>query len=108
RVTHALKNATRPDDVIARVEGGEFVLLLNDLHDRDPLSTLCANLTRAVSQTPTRGRRLSTHIGFALCPDDGTSATQLIVAAGRAMNTGKTAGQHRAHTGQSAAGEQRA
>lgn len=91
RIAHTLEAAAQPGDAAAHVDGGDFIMLVSDLDNRDPIWAICAHLSAEISELSTDNMRLSTIMGSAVCPDDGTDASFLVMAAERAMHTAKRA-----------------
>ncbi|MCH7343178.1 diguanylate cyclase [Pelomonas sp. CA6] len=83
----------RAHDTVARVGGDEFVLLLPALHDRQEceliLARLRAEIARPVALPSGVWVRVTTSVGYALCPDDGLSEDELLAHADRAMYADK-------------------
>ena len=94
RVASRLKNACRPRDVVARIGGDEFAVLLTDT-DEETAHSIAQRLLEAVSR-PLPGhlgpKSITASVGFArrLCP---TSPSDLLHAADRAMLSGKRSGR---------------
>ena len=87
-VAHILKGKIRNSDTVARFGGDEFVLLLEDIHNKEDalkmMETLSAELD---TECIINGEKLkiTSSIGVALYPDDGSTIEQLISAADKAM-----------------------
>lgn len=96
RITAArLRGAVRNDDVVVRVGGDEFICLLRDMADLTSLRQLCHKLLQAVSTPMKIGIQhllVRPSIGIAICPQNGTTAQELIACADSAMYAAKRGG----------------
>jgi diguanylate cyclase (GGDEF)-like protein len=92
-VAARLVASVRESDTIARVGGDEFVVLLEELRDRNDCYTAVKKIEESLSRDTKLyglGLELSASIGQAIYPDDGTTEDQLIRAADAAMYNIKT------------------
>ena len=99
-VAKRLRDGTRADDLVARVGGDEFVIMLHDITDDKAVSSTVAKL-HDVLRTPIAigdGRSqfpgevtISVSTGVALFPRDGTTYEQLVRLADHSMYTEKRA-----------------
>jgi len=97
-VAGRLTSHRHSNDVIARIGGDEFLLLLTDLEPRAGRETLAAIATRiqgaiaAPIMLPRHGLvGISSSVGTSLYPDDASTAAELVAAADRAMYRRKRA-----------------
>jgi len=97
-VAGRLTSHRHSNDVIARIGGDEFLLLLTDLEPRTARETLAAIATRiqGAIAAPIMLRRhglvgISSSVGTSLYPDDAAGAAELVAAADRAMYRRKRA-----------------
>ncbi|HXH40353.1 MAG TPA: EAL domain-containing protein, partial [Thermoanaerobaculia bacterium] len=87
----------RADDTVARMGGDEFTVLLTDIKEAGSLSIVAQKLLDAISQPMViEGHELyvTTSIGIACSPEDGTDAETLLKRADGAMYRAKEAGRN--------------
>lgn len=96
-VAQRLRLAVRESDVVARIGGDEFVVLLRDVPSTETVQAVGEKLGRAL-ETPfdIEGHRLSVSAstGIALYPDHGRDATELFRRADQAMYRIKAQGRN--------------
>ena len=94
QIAELLLRSTRRADVVARIGGEEFVIVLPE-SDAPGAAALAEKVREAVAAAPFPGResqpggRLTVTLGFACFPDDGQDATVLLELADRALYLGK-------------------
>lgn len=88
-VAQILKNTFRPDDIIARIGGDEFAVLLCGTNDYEIAEIKAAMIQNRMERLCIPGIDLpvSASIGIASAPKDGTTYAALSGAADRAMYT---------------------
>jgi len=91
-VASALKSHIKGYDLVARIGGDEFALVLNDIPANGQLDNLCLSLINACAKPiEIAGHQLSTNlsIGIAKYPKDGDAAEHLLRCADMAMYAAK-------------------
>ncbi|WP_044874241.1 EAL domain-containing protein [Pseudomonas sp. LFM046] len=95
-VAQRLRDNLRADDTLARIGGDEFVLLAG-LGEPNDAVTLASDLVALVStpfEVGDQELRVSTSVGIALYPGDGTTREELLMNADAAMYHAKGAGKN--------------
>jgi diguanylate cyclase (GGDEF)-like protein len=99
-VADRLRRATRKEDTVARIGGDEFVIVLSDIAHVDDVLRPASKILRFLS-TPFDVAgvtvSVSTSIGIAFYPGDGSDVEELIARADRALYDAKRAGKNRYH-----------
>ncbi|MBR9882596.1 MAG: GGDEF domain-containing protein [Oceanospirillales bacterium] len=101
-VAKRLSHRVRQSDIVARMGGDEFVVLLNNIVDEDNVKPICEKIVEAVRQPiPLRLEGASdklacigASIGVALYPDHGQTLEELIKVADRSMYDVKKSGKN--------------
>lgn len=99
-VAKRLKSIMRGEDVVARLAGDEFVLILRHVRDARELRGAMQRVLTAISQPyAVRGKTLSVcaSIGVTLYPLDNEDAGSLLRHADQAMYVAKQSGRNRFH-----------
>jgi diguanylate cyclase (GGDEF)-like protein/PAS domain S-box-containing protein len=94
-VAERLQACVRAADVVARVGGDEFVLLLTGLEDAARHRPICERARAAIAAPITTGTlsvSVGVSIGVALFPDDGGNMEELTSAADKRMYEDKSQG----------------
>ena len=103
-VADALRATAREIDLPARLGGDEFALIVRDA-DRVGMAALAERVLDAVRHADTGlpGVRLQASVGWAVCPDDASSAEELLAAADLALLSAKAGGKNDAYSYRTAA-----
>ncbi|MGK2858968.1 MAG: diguanylate cyclase domain-containing protein [Thermoanaerobaculia bacterium] len=97
-VADRLRASVRRTDVVGRMGGDEFIVLLDSLkHDSDASLVAEKTLEAVVEPFENDGKsmRITATIGVAIFPADGDDPDSFIAAADRAMYSAKRAGKNR-------------
>ena len=96
-VAARLRKHLRASDLIVRLGGDEFLVVLEDLHDLGPVDTVSKKLLAEIMQ-PFRLAEADLHvtasIGVSVLPDDAVDANALMKHADTAMYAAKQAGKN--------------
>ncbi|MFZ6646028.1 putative bifunctional diguanylate cyclase/phosphodiesterase [Undibacterium sp. TJN25] len=98
-VAHRLRNALRAQDTVARLGGDEFVVLLEvtDPEDAAPIADKIVRIIGLPYHIDKYSLSVSTSIGIAIYPEDGSSRHDLLINADAAMYHTKAAGRNGYH-----------
>ncbi|GMR07552.1 MAG: hypothetical protein BMS9Abin26_0555 [Gammaproteobacteria bacterium] len=93
-----LQQLKRPNDIVARLAGDEFALILTDT-DIELATSICSSLSKIINTTkialPIGHIQIQVSIGIAVAPIHGTTPQELIGAADVALYQGKRRGRGR-------------
>lgn len=92
-----IKRLFRPIDIVARIGGDEFLVLLKDISDRELVEKRCSQLIaafRTILQPYRQVDTLSCSIGASFAPEHGTNYYDLFVSADRALYHAKALGKN--------------
>lgn len=95
-----LQKQFREEDVVGRIGGDEFVVLLSDVGSRENMEGRVQDLqdkVRAIQIEELGERRLTLSAGISFAPDDGTSFMELYRKADNALYQSKRAGRDGYH-----------
>lgn len=90
-----LKKSVRNSDTIARIGGDEFVLLLENITNKNAVTELVETLNKRLNKIfhiNDEGFEISCSIGVAIYPDQGTTTDTLLAVADKAMYKAKREG----------------
>jgi diguanylate cyclase (GGDEF)-like protein len=89
-----LREAVRTSDTVARYGGDEFVLVIENVHDREDVERVVAHVQARLSPPVREGDldlKFSASIGVSVYPDDAPDASALLRRADEAMYAAKNA-----------------
>lgn len=95
-VARKLKSIVRQHDLISRIGGDEFIVILNDIRDMSSLEHVIIKILEAFRSewiVKNHFLRLSTSIGAAIYPDDSKDVNELMKYADIAMYKAKSEGR---------------
>ncbi len=87
-MAHKLREAAKPEDMVARIYGTEFVVLAKRAIPAEEFAEYKKTITRAIKSAFTAGDEqipVGLEFGVSVYPDDGSSAEELITKAEEAM-----------------------
>ncbi len=91
-----LKDSIRNSDTVARIGGDEFVVLLEEVSEKDDISMIAELFINTLHKPfilNNKSHTVSGSIGVAIYPDDGKSTDQLLASADQAMYKAKQNGR---------------
>lgn len=96
KVAERLTKVLGKSDVIARVGGDEFLILINNELNKESIEKVCQNIINAIKEPfefPTSEIFITTCIGVSIYPQDGENAETLVKNADIAMYVAKENGK---------------
>lgn len=96
-LSRRLKDGVREEDTIARLGGDEFAVLLHHVSGADGCEKVARSILEALTEpvsVPGSELVITSSIGIALAPDDGSHYEQLLKNADMAMYRAKKAGRN--------------
>jgi len=95
-IARRIKGMLRASDTVARIGGDEFVLLFNDLHNREDVQKLLDRVLATITvpvQFEAAQAQVSASIGVSFFVDDSDDANKLMLQADEAMYRAKHLGK---------------
>lgn len=99
-VAGRLKNCVRDSDIVARIGGDEFVIVLTGMHETTQAAVIAESLLTEVTRPyfiDKHNLETSPSIGISIYPDDGTTVDELMRNADIAMYHAKDNGRNTYH-----------
>lgn len=96
-VSRRIKQSIRESDVVGRLGGDEFIVMMDNLHDIDDAAHKAKNILTALQSEfliDSKELYISASIGISLYPDDGKDVDSVIKAADIAMYQVKNMGKN--------------
>jgi diguanylate cyclase (GGDEF)-like protein/PAS domain S-box-containing protein len=96
-ISHRLGECVRSGDLVARIGGDEFVLILTDISSQEQVEALCRRLINSVEKPVAINDQevfVSASIGIAMAPNDASQATELLRYADIALYEAKAGGRN--------------
>lgn len=97
QVSSRLADCVRDGDLVARIGGDEFVLILTDVSSQDEVEALCRRLIESIERPIAIGEQevfVSASIGIAMAPTDAIEAAELLRYADIALYEAKAGGRN--------------
>jgi diguanylate cyclase (GGDEF)-like protein len=91
-VANGIRSAIRAEDAIARIGGDEFVVVLEDVAQREQAEEVGRKILTSLPELPEPdypGLRINLSLGIAMYPEDGSDADSLIKTADEHMYRNK-------------------
>ncbi len=96
-LTIAVKNSLRSGDIIGRIGGDEFVILLNNIVDIDVTKSILTRILSSVNTIEIKGvslNEVSISAGVAIVPEEGIDYDKISTKADKALYLAKLAGKN--------------
>lgn len=97
KVSHIIRGSVRYDDLVARMEGDEFVLILNEVLNIESPSLMARRILEKLATITHLNEKpiyINASIGIAMYPQDGNTSAELLKNADIAMYCAKTYGKN--------------
>lgn len=96
-VAERVTSSVRKENLVARLDGDEFTLIVQNLKELDNVRTVCTKVLESVAQPYALSNNtvnISVSMGVAFYPDNGSDATELLKHADLAMYMSKEKGRN--------------
>jgi putative two-component system response regulator len=96
KTAETIKNLFRSLDIVGRIGGEEFIVLMKDIPGREIVEVRCSQLNAAfhdIFKEELKGKELSCSIGVAISPENGTVYSDLFRHADSALYRAKDKGK---------------
>lgn len=96
-LTNRIKLALRTTDILARIGGDEFVILLHDIKQIDSVELVCQRISKKLNEAVKLNEhtlRVGCSLGVSIFPEHGQTATELLRNADIAMYRAKAEGRN--------------
>jgi len=97
-MTQRFSASHRDNDILARLSGDEFTLIVKNIHSKESVQALAEKIRKKIQQPleiDGHTLQLSTSIGITLYPEDGTDVESLLLGSDNMMYKSKAAGKNR-------------
>lgn len=97
QVSAAISRTFRAEDIVGRMGGDEFMVMMCDVGNREIINSRAQKLVAAINKIPLdeeNGDYMSLSVGIALCPQDGEEYDELYAAADTAAYATKHNGKN--------------
>jgi diguanylate cyclase (GGDEF)-like protein len=94
-IAERMQKSLRKSDVVARIGGDEFVVIMNNIKDSDTVANVAQKVIRQIQKPVTSGAHIlevSCSVGISIYPDNGETAEKIIHHADAAMYRAKGQG----------------
>jgi diguanylate cyclase (GGDEF)-like protein len=98
QAANRIRNHVREDDIVARIGGDEFTVILSEVKTTREAASVARKLIQSLSRRfEIEGQTIYTgaSVGIAMYPDDGNGGAELLKMADTAMYRAKSAGRSR-------------
>jgi len=99
-VSKRIKNILRETDIVARMGGDEFIVVLDSARNKKSAGYVCESILSIIKEPIVIGKHslnISASIGIAMYPNDGEDITSLVKNADTAMYHAKKLGKNTYH-----------
>lgn len=97
KIGHLLKSHFRSHDIVGRIEGDEFIVLMTNVHDRNAAISRISELHDQMHRleiSALQGKHLTCSMGICFSPENGTTYRELYLHADHALYETKRKGRN--------------